>query len=104
MRLAKPLILPFAAIGLLAGCASQPEVRKFDIRVDDGFYTVTENRRGPSLFGAGPSVARSVRVAGSNVPCPALPCTRAVRTALGTQAQSLDEARLPQPGVDLGLE
>lgn len=104
MRLAKRYILPFIAIPFLAGCAGQPEVRQFDVRVDDGFYTVTETRKAAWLFGPAPSVERSVRVAGSDLPCPELPCTRAVRGALGKQQQTMDEARLPPPGVDLGLE
>ena len=49
-----------------------------------------------------PAAHRTVRVNGTDVPCPDMPCTGAIRQAAHTDG--MDEFRLPPPGADLTTE
>jgi len=105
MRRISPIFVPVVAAGLLAGCGqTQPETRQFEVRVDDGFFTVTETRPGVSLFGMGREPTRTVRVNGRDIPCAELPCAAEVRAALGKAQADMDEFREPPPDADLTTE
>jgi endonuclease YncB( thermonuclease family) len=105
MRRIVPFILSILVVGLTAGCAqNRAEVRQFEVRVDEGFHTVTETRPGFSLFGLNRAPTRTVRVNGTDIPCAELPCAAEVRAARGEAAADMDEFRAPPPDADLTTE
>jgi len=97
----KPFLFTALCAATLGACSKPAEVRRFEMRVDDSYYTVTDRKPGFALFGT-PAAHRTVRVNGTDVPCPEMPCTGAIRQAAHTDG--MDEFRLPPPGADLTTE
>lgn len=97
----KPFLFTALCAVTLTACSEPAEVRRFEMRVDDDYYTVTDRKPGFALFGT-PAAHRTVRVNGEDVPCPVMPCTNAIREASNTNG--IDEFRLPPPGADLTTE
>ncbi|MEQ8877279.1 MAG: hypothetical protein RIC49_12795 [Phycisphaerales bacterium] len=71
------------------------------MRVDDSYYTVTDRKPAFAIFGT-QTAQRTVRVNGEEVPCPAMPCTGAIRQAGNTN--HVDEFRRAPAGADLTTE
>ncbi len=101
MPFAKPFLFIALCATSLTACSDTAEVRRFEMRVDDDFYTVTDHKPGFSLFG-GQTAHRTVRVNGADIPCPEMPCTSAIREARNDNG--IDEFRLPPEGADLTTE
>lgn len=101
MSFTKPLLITALCAATLGACSEPAEVRRFEMRVDDDYYTVTDRKPVFALFGT-PTAHRTVRVNGEDVPCPAMPCTGAIRQAGATNG--MDDFRMPPPGADLTTE
>ena len=105
MRRFTPVLFAALVTAPMAGCGQiQPEVRQFEVRVDEGFYTVTETPPQFSLFGIGGAPTHSVRVGGRDIPCAELPCAAEIRAARGEAQADMDEFREPPPDADLTTE
>lgn len=101
MPFTKPFLFTALCAATLAACSTPAEVRRFEMRVDDDYYTVTDRKPAFALFGAR-NGHRTVRVNGEDVPCPQMPCTSAIREA-GTDTR-MDEFRRAPAGADLTTE
>ena len=101
MPFTKPFLFTALCAATLAACSTPAEVRRFEMRVDDDYYTVTDRKPAFALFGT-PANRRTVRVNGEDLPCPAIPCTGAIRQA-GT-TNHMDEFRRAPAGADLTTE
>ncbi|MEQ9240093.1 hypothetical protein [Roseovarius indicus] len=97
----KPFLFTALCAATLSACSEPAEVRRFEMRVDDDYYTVTDRKPVFAFLGA-QNGHRTVRVNGEDVPCPVMPCTGAIREAGNTN--HIDEFRRAPAGADLTTE